>query len=819
MEVSGLSMDSQTNALYDNPTLTPKYGLNEISFNAKHSPKPKKSSPPSGIHKSPSARKFIILSAEKDIDDVGTSASPFLSPSSSFVKAKHHPNAKSLRTGDPSLTFSSPNMLMAPQFAHLVRSGSYVFSDNGSARLFSDASSVRSLASIGMGSTDGKRMVIRKVPNSPSELLNYINPPTPTDDIYENESYDISNDNYDNIQDRPRSKHWSSKIHFVFACIGYSVGLSNVFRFPYIMFKSGGGVFLLPYFITLLLCGIPVLFMELSVGQFTGRGPIKTLGQLCPLLKGTGVASVIVSFLMSTYYSVIIGYSIFYFFTSFRNELPWTGCSNPRWNTPDCWNIDKINKNLTRPENPQTPAEEFFQNKVLQMSAGIEYPGGMRWDLVACLICAWILVYFAIWKSIKSSTKIRYFTASFPFVLIIIFLVRALSLEGAEKGLQYFFRPADWSELKNSNVWINAAGQVFNSLGIAFGSMISFASYNKYNNNILHDTIAVSSINFITSMLVGIFSFATIGNIAFEQGLPISKVIEDGPGLVFIVYPQALARMPAPQLWSVLFFFMLLCLGLNSQFAIVEVVVTSIQDGFPNWIKTKLVYHEILVLIICVFAFFFGLPNIINSGIYFFQLIDHYVTSVTILFVAFFQIIAISWFYGVKRLTKNIKEMTSKNPSRYFKFCWLVTAPLILLGIFILAIFNYEHLTYQNGTYEYPWWAHGIGWLITTTTLLCIPAFGIFNIYRAEGNSFMEKLKHTIQPSIYECKICGEHHCEHDFHAPEEEEDFRLFPIVLQPPPKKHSQAHINVTAEKSKETEPPKESIATSSKSQDAAN
>jgi solute carrier family 6 (neurotransmitter transporter, taurine) member 6 len=249
---------------------------------------------------------------------------------------------------------------------------------------------------------------------------------------------------------------------------------------------------------------------------------------------------------------------------------------------------------------------------------------------------------------------------------------------GAEKGLQFFFRP-DWNQLKSANVWINAAGQSFNSLGIAFGAMISFASYNKYNNNILHDTLAVSSVNFITSMLVGIFAFATIGNIAYEQGLPISKVIEDGPGLVFIVYPQVLSRMPAPQFWSVLFFFMLLCLGLNSQFAIVEVIVTSIQDGFPNWIRMKLVYHEILVLIICTVAFFFGLPNIINSGIYFFQLIDHYVSSVTILFVAFFQIIAVTWLYGIKRLTKNVKEMTSKNPSVYFRFCWLFTAPVMLL--------------------------------------------------------------------------------------------------------------------------------------------
>lgn len=181
--------------------------------------------------------------------------------------------------------------------------------------------------------------------------------------------------------------------------------------------------------------------------------------------------------------------------------------------------------------------------------------------------------------------KVRYVTATLPFVLIIIFLGRALTLEGAELGLRYFFQPK-WELLGNANVWINAAAQNFNSLGIAFGSMISFASYNKYNNNFLHDTLAVSFVNAITSLLVGIFAFATLGNIALEQNTSVEDVISDGsfnecsciilrklthitfilgPGLIFVVYPQAMAKMPIGQFWAVLFFFMLLCLGLNSQ--------------------------------------------------------------------------------------------------------------------------------------------------------------------------------------------------------------------------------------------------------------
>lgn len=162
-------MDSQTNALFDSQSLQ-KFGTNEISFNATLSPKPSRP-----IQKSPSAKKFIVLPAT---EEGPSSGSPFISPSSSFAKSRKHHSAKSLRTGDPSLAFSSPNMLMAPNLQHLVRSGSYVFSEGISGKMLSDASSIRSLVSIGMGSTDGRKMFIRKVPNSPTELLNYINPPT-----------------------------------------------------------------------------------------------------------------------------------------------------------------------------------------------------------------------------------------------------------------------------------------------------------------------------------------------------------------------------------------------------------------------------------------------------------------------------------------------------------------------------------------------------------------------------------------------------------------------------------------------------------------
>lgn len=522
---------------------------------ARHSDS-KSSSPAGSLRRAPNRRPFL------DPSHPSTSTSPSTN-GSAMVSSLSSPNFQ-----------RDPSIRSLKNYHHLMNDMQGIPSnkppsslDSGygmSGKPFSDAGSVRSWASVGMGSTDGKKMIVRRVPTSPVELFNIVNPPTPPGEyVYDDESDDGTGDDEDSIYIKPRRQHWSNKLQFVLACVGYSVGLGSIWRFPYLCYKSGGAVFLIPYAIIMVFIGGPMLYMELAVGQFTGRGPIGALGHLCPLFKGTGLGSVVISFLMSTYYSVIIAYGVYYFFTSFRTKQPWDDCTH-RWNTQYCWTPIQLRDNTSKPLYSHSPAEEFYDRKVLQIGKGIEDFDILRWELVACLICAWVLIYFGIWKSIKSSAKVRYFTATFPFIIILVLLIKSLTLEGADKGMRYFFKPK-FELLADAKVWVNAASQTFNSMGCAFGSMISFASYNKYNNNILHDTIAVWLVNGITSLIVGIFAFATIGNIATEQGTSIEDVIDDGPGLIFVVYPQTMAKMPTSQLWAVFFFFMLICLALNSQ--------------------------------------------------------------------------------------------------------------------------------------------------------------------------------------------------------------------------------------------------------------
>uniref|UniRef100_A0A8D8XI46 Sodium- and chloride-dependent GABA transporter ine n=1 Tax=Cacopsylla melanoneura TaxID=428564 RepID=A0A8D8XI46_9HEMI len=249
----------------------------------------------------------------------------------------------------------------------------------------------------------------------------------------------------------------------------------------------------------------------------------------------------------------------------------------------------------------------------------------------------------------------------------------------------------------------------------------------------------------ITSILIGVFIFIVIGNITFEQETSIEDVIVDGPGLIFVVYPQAMAKLPFPNFWAVLFFFSLLCLALNSQFALVEVVVTSIQDGFPRWIKRHLVCHEIVVLVVCIVSFLCGLPYVTQGGIYFFQLVDHYTATTAIMYVAFFEVIAIAWIYGSDRLARNVHHMTGKFPSLYFRFCWSIASPLLILAIWIFSLVDYEPPSFNNGQYIFPRWAEVTGWIINSICVVAIPITAILVVANTQGKTIGEKLRTSFK--------------------------------------------------------------------------
>lgn len=546
-------------------------------------------------------------------------------------------------------------------------------------------------------------------------------------------------------------QNWANRFEFLLACIGYSVGLGNVWRFGYLCSKSGGGAFLIPYFINLIIVAIPLMYMEFSVGQFTQKGPIGSLKQLCPLFKGAGVATVVISFFLTTYYIVIITWAMYFILSSFTTELPWRNCDNS-WNTADCWDGISIGKqfisnftNNSHTSSPRTPSEEFFKIRLLNESESFENFGTPRMDLLVFVVIAWMIVYFCIWRGVKSTGKIVYVTALFPYLILVLFLIRGVSLDGAMIGIKYFFIPK-WEKLLESKVWAYAAIQNFNSIGVAFGGLISMSSFNKQNKPIFGNVLAIASVDAVTSLICGTTVFSVLGYIAKTQSKEIDDIIEQGPGLVFMVLPEAIRNMSFSPVWAFLFFLMIFMLGIDSQFTMVETVVTTIEDEFEFFFKKYLKRKEWLALIVCLFTFFLCLPCICPGGIYYFTIIDSFSAGISVFYIAFFETIAITWIYGAKKLANNVEAMNGKRPSKLIIMCWYFVSPVFILIIWIFSWIQYTPISY--GKKQFSSGAITLGWCIALVSIIAIPAGAIHTLINSSEKKFSNKLKSSLLPTI-----------------------------------------------------------------------
>ncbi|GAA6218978.1 sodium- and chloride-dependent glycine transporter 2 isoform X1 [Lates japonicus] len=565
--------------------------------------------------------------------------------------------------------------------------------------------------------------------------------------------------------------NWSNKLDFILSMVGYAVGLGNVWRFPYLAFQNGGGAFLIPYLTMLGIAGIPIFLLEVSLGQFASQGPV-SVWKCIPALQGCGIAMLIISVLIAIYYNIIMCWTLYYLFASLKGSLPWANCRN-EWNTVECKDKDMLlldscilrDRNITSIKNSTfclsanavgnltkllnmtvdgnktyvSPSEEYFKYNVLHISKGIEYPGDIRWPLAGCLFLAWLIVYASLAKGIKSSGKVVYFTATFPYVVLIILLIRGVTLPGAGDGILYFITPK-WEKLNDAKVWKDAATQIFFSLSAAWGGLITLSSYNKFHNNCYRDTIIVTCTNSATSIFAGFVIFSVIGFMAHELKVPIEKVADEGPGIAFVVYPEALTRLPLSPFWAIIFFLMLLTLGLDTMFATIETIVTSVSDEFPKYLRK---HKPLFTLVCCVSFFILGFPMITENGMYMLQLVDTFAASYSLVIIAIFELVGISYLYGLQRFCEDIEMMIGFQPNRFWRLCWAFVTPTILTGILGLSLYQWKVMTYED--YTYPTWSMVLGWLMVICSVIWIPIMFVIKMHLAPG-TIIERLKLVCSP-------------------------------------------------------------------------
>uniref|UniRef100_A0A8C6W2C7 Solute carrier family 6 (neurotransmitter transporter), member 20A n=1 Tax=Nannospalax galili TaxID=1026970 RepID=A0A8C6W2C7_NANGA len=534
---------------------------------------------------------------------------------------------------------------------------------------------------------------------------------------------------------------WGNPLQFVFACISYAVGLGNVWRFPYLCQMFGGGSFLVPYIIMLIVEGMPLLYLELAVGQRMRQGSIGAWRTISPYLSGVGVASVVVSFFLSMYYNVINAWGFWYLFHSFQDPLPWSVC-------PLNGNRTGYDEECERASSTQY----FWYRKTLNISPSIQENGGVQWEPALCLTLAWLMVYLCILRGTESTGKME--------------------------------------QLANPKAWINAATQIFFSLGLGFGSLIAFASYNEPSNNCQKHAIIVSIINSSTSIFASIVTFSIYGfkatfnyenclnkvillltnSFDLEDGFLTASNLEEvkdylastypskysevfphirncsleselntavqGTGLAFIVYTEAIKNMEVSQLWSVLYFFMLLMLGMGSMLGNTAAILTPLTD---SKVISSYLPKEAISGLVCLVNCAIGMLFTMEAGNYWFDIFNDYAATLSLLLIVLVETIAVCYVYGLKRFESDLQVMTGHALNWYWKAMWAFVSPVLIVGLFIFYLSDYiltGTLQYQAWdatqgqlvTKDYPPYALAVIGLLVASSTMCIPlvALGTF---------------------------------------------------------------------------------------------
>ncbi|MCX7757088.1 MAG: sodium-dependent transporter [candidate division WOR-3 bacterium] len=464
---------------------------------------------------------------------------------------------------------------------------------------------------------------------------------------------------------------WQSRTSFVLASIGSAIGLGNIWRFPYICYANGGGAFLIPYLVALFTAGIPLMILEFSLGHYFEAPAPMALGKVRKPFEILGWFALLVGFGICTYYAVVMG-----------------------------WCFDYLGLAVKKAWGEHT--QEFFFNEFLKISQGPLMLGSIRGWIVLGLVLSWIWIIACIWKGPTTVGKVVYFTVTIPWIILIIFVIRGITLPGAIEGLKFYLTP-NFSKLLDYKVWLNAYSQVFFSLTIGFGVQITYASFLPKKADIVNNAFLVSLADAATAFIGGFAVFSTLGYYALKSGLPVDKVVASGPQLAFVTYPTIINLLPIGSvIFGILFFIMLLTLGIDSAFSLVEAGAAGIKEKF-NLNRTKVnIGFGVIALVI-------GLIYTTNGGLYWLDIVDYFMNNFGLMIVALLQCVLVGYFYSLKELRHYANNQSDFSIGIWWDFCIKILTPVVVLFLVLSNIIDRIKTAYGN----YPRIAEFLGgWLL-----------------------------------------------------------------------------------------------------------
>lgn len=459
-------------------------------------------------------------------------------------------------------------------------------------------------------------------------------------------------------------------LELLFSLIGYAIGIGNVWRFPYLVGKYGGFAFIIAYLVCLFLCALPLFLMELGVGQHVQKSVVATFNTIRPRWWPLGLTQILgPTIVVVSYYNVLLSYSLLYMCRSCEEPLPWTG-----------------------------DAQAFWQKDVLNApdkSEGTDL-GRVSATLTACLFAIYVVIFGAVGFGKEVLAQFTWVTVILPVILVTILLIKAVSLEGASAGIDYYINKLEWTQLANGELWAAAAGQILFSLSPGTGCAITLTSHSKKNTDVYVVALVVAFCNSGFSLFSGFAIFSVLGNLAYSVGQPVSVIAESsGIGLAFIAIAEGMTHFgEMGNVMSVLFFSMLLMLGFDSSFAWIESGISVLDD----FLKKKEIFVPRLTLtaLLCLFLFLIGIPYCTEQGGFLLDVIDHFIGSYLILYSCAAEGIAFVLDFGFDRLAYSIKKATEENsgtiggrtlfPVYFWQGTMRFTAPLLAGGLLLTNI-------------------------------------------------------------------------------------------------------------------------------------
>ena len=502
----------------------------------------------------------------------------------------------------------------------------------------------------------------------------------------------------------PKRDTFSSRRVFILAAIGSAVGLGNIWRFPYIAYENGGGAFMIPYAVALVFAGIPLLFLDYAIGhKFRGSPPL-SMRRLHPKAEWLGWWQVAVCVVISVYYAVILAWAAMYVWFSVQHS----------------WGDD--------------PAG-FFMKQFLQVSDEVSVTADVVPGVLLPLIGVWVVLIVIMALGVNKGVGML--SVIFIPTLIVAFgilVVQALLLPGAAQGLEAFFQP-NWSALTDYKVWMSAVGQIFFSLSVGFGIMITYSSYVDRRTDVTNSGLVVGFANSSFELLAGIGVFAALGFMAAAANVAVSEVVSSGIGLAFIAFPTIINEAPGGTLLGVLFFISLLLAGITSLVSLLEVCVSAVREKLGlGRVPATLAICVPIAIVSCVF---FGTA----SGLYVLDTVDAFVNSFGILAVAMVAMVLITWlFRSLPTLRDHLRHHGN------FPIGWLWMALIgVVLPIALFVMLRQDLVTRLSDGYEgYPQgFVNLFGWGMA----IALPIIAIVLSLLPWNKKVRLGLQHTYDPA------------------------------------------------------------------------